>query len=180
VADGDEHRLHPGLGPEHPAEDLAVLDELGPIPAEKPRVGVRAGERRLGHPERRPAGHHAEMTGQPEPPRVGDPVPVTDQHVGGHGQPVQRLGQDRHLPEAEQTRHVREIDGGVDDGRLHRVRGGDVDDHGRGHHPVRVRRVRHVKPDDRAREPGESRRQVDALPQSRLQAESTVLITQSS
>ena len=90
---------------------------LSPGGSHRPTSGV------LPTPNDGQPGEHTEVAGQPEPPRVGQPVPVADQHVRPHRQPVERLQQRRHLPEREQSRHVAERRPAEHDRGVHARRG---------------------------------------------------------
>ena len=70
----------------------------------------------------------ADMAGEPEPPRVGHPLPVKEKRVGFATELTQNGQEHRGFPEGEQTRYVGKPRGPPDNVLLNHFSRGNVPD----------------------------------------------------
>lgn len=90
------------------------------------------------------------MTGEAEPPRVRQPVPVTDDKTGFGGERFESRQYGRDLPEREQSGYVRERHPAHRGGLVHHRQRRGVEHHSGGGDHVPLVVVRHIDTGDQS------------------------------
>ena len=106
----DRHKQGPGVvsGPHRRAQDLAVGDEGGRVPASRLRLFVAADETRLRNADRWKLRQHADMAGEAETTGMRQALTIDEEQIGVQGQAFERREKRRCLSEGQKARHIGE------------------------------------------------------------------------
>ena len=102
----DVDRVHPVLRAHRRAHDFSLVDQRRARPAFRSRFGVPAHQHALGAAERRQPEPQPRVRRDPDPARMGDPLPVEHHRVRLPRQLLPRLQHRRSLAERQQPRDV--------------------------------------------------------------------------
>src|SRR5918998_3491115 len=136
--DVDRRDLRPR--PHDPTHDLPAMHEVGHAPPLHPGVLEPPYEHALGAPHRRNVEKEPDVRGQPHPPRVGEPLGVQYHRVHRRLHLPQGPHDGRYLPERQEPRHVRELEGRLEPPHLHHGEPGEVEHGDRRVSPLPLRR----------------------------------------
>ncbi len=99
MADRDVERTDAIASPEHGSDRLTVKQQTRPLTPSRTGLDVLSNEARLGAPDARPVQEHPQVSGETEPPRVGDPLSVKEPKIGACAKAADRAQEEGTFPE---------------------------------------------------------------------------------